>query len=433
MAASHLVFWLFTFCIPQLSQAGETANLTSEWGGHIRAIGTLSYPDDQSIYQFTDTGTFCDRQTELRLKHQFFAEPHWSFETHYELVDLRGDTMKNNNRLRKRLPTAVADQWMGGEPISDDRRLMNLTRTISDGDDYVVYHRLDRFNLTYASDWGTIRMGRQALTWGNGMLFNPMDIFNPFAPTTVQRDYKVGEDMLHFQRSTNDREGQLLYLPRRDAETGDVENNQSSFAGKCHIPIGTMEVDTAAALHFSDVVLGIGASGYWGGAAWRSDIIYTRLDDDSIHNGYWQWVANMDYAWQWGEKNVYGLLEFYYNGLGRDRDYVRALSDPAILQRFERGELFTLGRTYLAGKLQLELHPLLVTHITTICNTADPSGIFQPLLMWDVAPNFQLIMGANFNWGGDDTEFGGFDTAVGTSTVKVVSTDSRYLWLTYFF
>lgn len=432
-ATGFLFLWLVIFSTAPMSQAVASSDISSEWGGHIRAIGTLTYHDDQSIYQFTETGTFIDRQAELRLNHQLFMGMQWSLETQYEMVGQKGDTLKNNNRLRTLLPASTANRLIGGDTISDDHRLMNLTRPLKEDDDHTVYHRLDRFNLTYSSNRGTLRIGRQALTWGNGLLFNPMDIFNPFAPTTVQRDYKVGEDMLHTQLPVGNGEIQMLYLPRRDPETGDVADDTSSLAGKGHFPLGTMEFDLMAARHFNDIILGVGASGYLGGAAWRWDMTYTQLDDARSHHDYWQVVMNIDYAWQWGGKNMYGLFEFYHNGLGENRDYGRALSDPTISQQITRGERFTLGQTYLAGQLQLEIHPLLLTNVTTIVNIADPSAIFQPQFMWDVATNFQLILGASLNWGGNDTEFGGFDLDTDTTTIKVTPSNSRYLWLTYFF
>ena len=34
------------------------------------------------------------------------------------------------------------------------------------------------------------------MSWGNGLVFQPMDLFNPFTPTAVDRDYKPGNDLL---------------------------------------------------------------------------------------------------------------------------------------------------------------------------------------------------------------------------------------------
>ena len=62
--------------------------------------------------------------------------------------------------------------------------------------DQTLYHRLDRLSVTFQPYWGTLQIGRQALTWGNGFLFNPMDLFNPFSPTQIDREYKPGDDMV---------------------------------------------------------------------------------------------------------------------------------------------------------------------------------------------------------------------------------------------
>jgi len=37
------------------------------------------------------------------------------------------------------------------------------------------------------------------LSWGNGLVFSPMDIVNPFDPTAVDTEYKAGDDMLYGQ------------------------------------------------------------------------------------------------------------------------------------------------------------------------------------------------------------------------------------------
>jgi hypothetical protein len=119
-----------------------------------------------------------------------------------------------------------------------------------------------------------------------------------------------------------------------------------------------------------------------GDAAWRLDG-WTFLDDN---DDYLSLVANLDYSWVWFGKNFYGFVEYYFNGLGKD-DYQDAVLDPAITERVARGELFTLGRNYLSGHIQLELHPLFKVFVTSINNVEDPSGILQPYAAWDITQN----------------------------------------------
>ncbi|MDZ7833458.1 MAG: hypothetical protein U5L07_17065 [Desulfobacterales bacterium] len=308
---------------------------------------------------------------------------------------------------------------------------MDLTHVITAHTDYHIYHRLDRITVTARWDWGSLRVGRQALTWGNGFLFNSMDLFNPFSPTDVERDYKVGDDMATIQTYTGATgEIQALYVPRRDPKTGNVEWEESSAAAKYHTYVGRLEMDVMAGVHYEDIVAGIGWIGYIGSAAWRLDATYTWIDDESEESGFASIAANLDYSWVWWGKNMYGWIECFYTGLGT-REYENVWYDRDLIDRIERGERFTVGRVYFDAHLQVELHPLLDGHITVITNPRDPSGVFQPRLSWDPAQNLQITAGANVYYGGSDTEFGGFDLPV--NSFQEAPADNIYLWMSFFY
>jgi hypothetical protein len=413
---------------------GENAGgVSTQWGGYVRAIGTATDIGDQSIYQFAETGVYDDGQAEMRLKNETFFGSQWSLQTHYEAVIAGGDTQRNDSELRSLFGGQSISAYIPSAAISDQRRFFDLTHTFVDNDDVVAYHRLDRLNLTYTPSWGSLRIGRQALTWGNGMVFNPMDLFNPFAPAAVVRDYKVGDDMILGQVYLGRYDGQLLCVPRRDPVSGALSDSQSSYAGKLHLSLDDLEGDIMAARHYDDDVVGLGATGTLGGAAWRINAVYTSVSKSYNQSDFFQVVANMDYAWLWGGKNVYGLLEFFYNGLGTVDDYDQELQSAYVSDRLSRGDLFTLGRYYLAGLLQIELHPLVHNDWTAIVNLEDPSGLLQPQLLWDVTTNLQLILGVQWYWGADGSEYGGFDTSVAGETFNVAPFDQVYLWLTYSF
>ena len=283
-------------------------------------------------------------------------------------------------------------------------RLMDLTHTIKEEDSWFLLQRLDRLYLALNQPWGSVRIGRQAVTWGNGFVFNPMDLFNPFPPTAIDRDYKTGDDMINAQILLPQiGNAQLLYVARRNPDTDEIESDQASVAGKLHFAAATTEFDLMGSKHFDDYVVGIGSAGYLGDAAWRLDGTWTFLDDGV---DYLSLVANMDYSWVWFEKNFYGFLEYYFNGLGKD-NYPDALLDPDITERLARGELFVLGRNYVSGHIQIELHPLFQVFFTAINNIEDPSGILQPYATWDIAQNLQLTGGLSVSYGAKGTEFGG--------------------------
>ncbi len=406
--------------------------IDTEWGGLFKFRNRVSFIDEDSIFKEVDTGTFYDANADARLMNRSIFSPKIYFETHYEVVFLAGDTLEKGNELKNAYPEIFGEEnLLLVQTLDDDRRLMSLTRILKEEDDYILYHRLDRLNLTLQPEWGLVRIGRQAVTWGNGLLFNPMDLINPFSPTDIERDYKIGDDMVFMQVTSQERgDFQWLYLVRRDPDDNETKWDVASLAGKLHFSVGTTEFDVMGGHHYEDEVIGIGSVGYLSEAAWRFDAVYTFLNPKSDNNDYLSLVANMDYSWTWWNKNFYGFIEFYYNGLGKD-DPSEAFSDSDILERLDRGELFTLGKTYLGAFIQIELHPLVNLFLTSINNVADPSGLLQPRAVWDITQDLQLTLGGNVAYGVGQTEFGGF--AINGTDFVTCPTDSVYMFLSCYF
>ena len=404
--------------------------LSPEWGGYLRLQAGFSRPDDRSIYQWVGTGTYIDGSGEFRLKNQLFFGDWGRFETQYEAVLLGGDTWKKGWELRD---LAAGDGLLVPiiRPLSDDRRLMDLTDVIAEGPDGVFYQRLDRLFLTVDRPWGSVRIGRQAVTWGNGMVFNPMDLFNPFAPTDVVRDYKVGEDMVLLTLPVGENgDLQAIGVPRRNPVSGTVEWDESAAGAKLRLSSGTTEWMLLAAKNYENTVAGAGAVGYLGSAAWRFDATWTMLPSESPSGGYLSAVANVDVSWTGWDKNFYGFMELYYNGLG-ETDYSEVLEDPDLAAALVRGEVFTLGRLYLTPSIGVELHPLFNVYVTLINNLRDPSGIIQPRCVWSITEDMDAMAGLTLYWGGSGTEYGGFP--IPGADVSVVPSDSAYIWLTWYY
>ena len=406
------------------------------WGGRLKSIGSATFARDDTIFEPVGNGTYWNLDTDLRINNDTFLGDWGHLETHYGAMLTGGKAREKQQDLRAIFPNFEGSTLFFGAPLNDDARFMDLTHTIKEDDSYILAQRLDRLNFTFKPSWGSVRIGRQALTWGNGLIFNPMDLFNPFPPADVQRDYKVGDDMALAQVILPySAEFQLLYVVRRDPETNNVEADQNSLAGRFHFAAGTTEFDMMATRHYDDYVVGLGSSGIWGGAAWRIDTTATFLNDGKGKNtkNYLSGVANMDYSWIWWEKNFYGLLEYYYNGLG-ESDYPGALSNPDIAKRLTRGELFVLGKHYLSAEIQMELHPLFTIFFTGINNIQDPSGILQPRAVWNITQDLEMKIGANIFYGdnGDPgSEFGGF--IIPQTGIHSRSPNSAYLWFNYYF
>ncbi|MEA2013931.1 MAG: hypothetical protein U9N38_01270 [Thermodesulfobacteriota bacterium] len=400
------------------------------WGGYIKCRGVISWPDNDSYYSLAGTGTYYDGSVDGRLKSRYWFGSSVYLDIHHEIILSGGDTRRKQKELEKIFAGTAMENFLSGE-VTDDRRLIDFTKTLKDSDNYTLYHCLDRLSLTLQQRQWVFRVGRQAVTWGNGFLFNPMDLFNPFAHTDIEREYKIGDDMAHAQISFGESgDAQFLYVPRRDPSTGKIEGSQDSLAGKVHFSKGTTEFDIMAAKHFQEQVVGVGCLGYLGDAAWRLDATWIFPDEQSDESKFISLVANMDYSWVWWNKNFYGFAEVFYNGLGND-NCSESVMDTDIMERLNRGEIFTLGRYYMGWHVRMEAHPLVNIFFTVIDNMDDSSGILQPRITWDITQSLQITCGGNIFCGGRDTEYGGFKIPPSDTLIK--TPDSAYIWLAWYF
>jgi hypothetical protein len=405
-------------CVMALASAPVAAD-DGKFGGHVKYQYThTDYRADDLIAVFGDDPAR-DHGLDLRLKAENRRGP-WDFAAHYELLAVNGDTLDARRGVAAAgIPFTGA---VSGLP-DDRRRLFDLTHVITDRDRRAAVHRLDRFSVSHGSARQTLRFGRQAVSWGNGLVFQPLDFVNPFSPIAIDKDYKTGDDMLYGQWLVGEKDDlQAILLPRRDPDTHHVESDQSTYAIKFRARLAGVDVDLLAARHFSENLAGIGVVKSVGGAVWRLDASFTDLENGDYATSL---VTNMDYSWIWGGKNVYGYIEYFRNGVG-ETDRANYVTPGAELSaRIARGELFTLARDYATLGLQVELTPLFNLHTNLIANLNDGSIYLQLRGVYDWQQDVQLMAGVNFPSGDRGTEYGGVPVA--GSSVFVSTGKSVYL------
>lgn len=287
---------------------------------------------------------------------------------------------------------------------TDTNRLLDLTDEIHEGNQYTLAHRIDRLYFTYTSEQTVFRAGRQAISWGNGLVYNPMDFFNPFDPTAIDPEYKSGDDMVYGQHLLDNGDDlQVVRVERRDAQNNH-NDEVSSSAIKYHVFLNDYEIDFLMASHFDDRVLGVGGVANVGGSVWRSDIVSTEINREHQMSV----VLNASYSWIALGKNMSGYLEVFRNGFGIDNgDYsiTNLLQNPQLVNRLNRGELFTLGKHYLTGSATIELTPLWLFTTSLFANLDDDSHLLQVVSQHDLKQNLQLLIAANIPSGDTESEF----------------------------
>jgi len=394
-----IIFIILSFC---LLCGGSAVSADDSLGGHVKyQFSGQSYPANSAFRDLLGASSI-DHALETRLK-LAVNRSRWDFRADYQFIAIRADTLS----LANQLPDAAMP---ANTVISDDRRWWNLTYTFGDDDRTEIVHRLDRLSVGYSSERTVWRFGRQAVSWGNGMMFTPMDVFNPFDPAAVDKEYKTGDDMLYGQYLFgNGDDLQGVAVVRRDPRSGEVEMDQSSLAFKYHGLLGTHEIDLLAARHFGDRILGLGGNVGLGGAVWRGDLTWTRTDLQEVLSA----VTSLSYSWNWGGKNISGVLEYYYNGFGQaDSTYSlpQLAENPDLLARLRRGELYTLARNYLGVSATVEVTPLLHLVPGLFLNLDDPSALVQVVAQIDLRQNLMALCALNLPVGPDGSEYGGIET-----------------------
>jgi hypothetical protein len=419
----------------QASRAGLAAALIAlaplaaadglELGGHFK------YQYGVTDYRATDIGALVgddparDHSLDARLKAEWRGRG-FDFAAHYELLALAGDSVATRRAL------AGMGLVAGGSAtgLPDDRqRLLDLSDDFVHEERAVAVHRLDRLALGYTAGSASLRFGRQAVSWGNGLAFQVLDFVNPFSPLAIDKDYKTGEDLLYGQwQWTGLGDAQLMWLPRRDRVTRELDHEQASQAVKLHARAAGFDLDVLAARHYDQSLLGFGIVRSVGGAVWRFDALYTDL---AARRAVWSLLTNLDYSWVLAGKNMYGFAEYFRNGFGaaRESDYLAA--EAELTARLARGELYTLARDYAALGLQVELSPLVNVFANLLQNLDDGSRYVQLRGVYDWRQDTQLMAGVNLPGGERGSEFGGVPT--GLAGTYLAPGRSVYLRAAYYF
>ena len=330
--------------------------------------------------------------------------------------------------------------WVGGDsfafgqsrllqqqPDSDAHRLFDLTWRVDQGGRHEVLHRFDRLAVTAQHGRFRATVGRQAVSWGSGIVFQPMDLFSPFAPSTVDRDYKAGDDLLLLERGfRSGGEAQMLVIARRDE--GSVARDASSAALKMHAFAGEKEWEVLIAEHYDEPVAGFGVRMPIGGAVLRTDLVAARADGRWRYSG----ILNIDYSLPIRERMLYVFGEYFHNGFGvRSLRNLEALPER-LSARLQRGEVFNLQRHYAAFGVTYQWHPLLLHSATVIGNLHDGSVLALSQLRYEPGDRQRLEGGFVAPLGNSGDEFGGVPLS---SSLPFTAGGGRRLYLrwAYFF
>ena len=278
-------------------------------------------------------------------------------------------------------------------PVTDSGslyRYTSLSWDIEDTEDFLWVHEFDRLAAT-VSLWNLdFTFGRQAITWGTGRFWQPTDLFSPFGPLQVDREFKAGNDAARLVLSLGDfTETEFVWAFGRDGDP-----DRSAGVGKFKTLFKNYDISVLGGWLQTDVMGGGDFAGDLGGTGIgiHGEILFNHVKDRS---DYLDLLVGMDYRFP--GKGPYLLGEYYYYGAGatNQEGLNRVLLDNRILSR---GTL-VLGRHNLGLGASYEILPILTGMFNVLVNLTDPSAILNPVLEYSVADNAVATAGCTIPLG----------------------------------
>jgi hypothetical protein len=264
----------------------------------------------------------------------------------------------------------------------------------------------DAFDWAYASIIHgpvTITAGRQPVTFGRGKIWSPMDVIAPFSLTDVDTEYKSGVDAVRMDVTPAENTN-LSFVATAGKWDNVLSARGSSFAVRATQGWSTAgsggitggEIGFLGGLVRSDKVVGVDGLVNAGKADMYGEATLTLPDDESLTPRPPQTrlvvvkgVAGVTFK-PVGKLTV--SPEVLFNGFGATgaSDYLRV----ATSGRMTAGEIYTMGRIYLAETAVWEPYPLLDFSLAALVNLQDPSALFVPALKYNVANSVDISVGA---------------------------------------
>ncbi|NOX41527.1 MAG: hypothetical protein GXP05_13770 [Alphaproteobacteria bacterium] len=315
-------------------------------------------------------------------------------------------------------------------PAAPPATYFNLTQTWQSSTASTITNRIERLNVTYSAPSFVLRAGRQAITWGNGMVFHPADIVAPFAPNAVDTAYKPGADMVYGQYLfDNGADIQAIAVPRANVAQGPIRFDASTYAIRAHVQLGSLETSLMFARDRGDSVASLGFSGALGGASWNAEYVNWTLNGGAVQPS---WVVNISNFSSLFGRNIAYFGEFYHNGFGVDAPAPLSALPASLTKRISTGQVFVAGRNFLALGAQVQVTPDLTISPNAIISFNDHSALAGFSANYTLSDNTNMVLSYTQPIGTVGTEFGGRETAT-SSGIYVAPTRSLSLQLVRFF
>lgn len=278
-------------------------------------------------------------------------------------------------------------------------RIGDLNAAIQDDEKVQILQNLDRANLQFSFGPGDLTLGRQTISFGAARFVSPTDIFQPFAPSTLDQEYRPGVDAIRWQ-------GTLGGLTEYDL--GLVANNEGpgeETIGYARIKTSLRGNDLEAVIIARDGLTTFGAGweralglfGFWAEAAWTSSDY--DFQPAAFEASYYRTSVGLDRALS---GNTLAMIEYHHSSFGTDDP--QQYQNLPLTQGFQSGGIYLVGKDYLIPSINWTATPLLNLSASAFVNLTDTSAFVRASGDYSLTENLYTDFGVYLG-SGDATRY----------------------------
>lgn len=288
-------------------------------------------------------------------------------------------------------------------------RIGDLNAAIQDDEKVQILQNLDRANLQFSFGAGDLTIGRQTISFGAARFVSPTDIFQPFAPSTLDQEYRTGVDAVRWQ-------GTLGGLTEYDL--GLVANNEGpgeETVGYARIKTSLRGNDLEAVVIARDGLTTFGAGweralgsfGFWAEAAYTASkvddvpVFFSLLTaiESEFGGDYFRISAGLDRALS---DNTLAMIEYHHSSFGIDDP--QQYQNLPLTRGFQSGGIYLVGKDYLIPSISWTATPLLNLSASAFVNLTDTSAFVRASGDYSLSENLYTDFGVFFG-AGDATRY----------------------------
>ena len=233
-------------------------------------------------------------------------------------------------------------------PATPPSTMFDMTNTVDIDANSRLTASVERAAVSFTTDYTVLKVGRQALTWGQGLGFNPGDIVAPAAGAS----FKPGVDMIYGQYLFDSgADIQAVYVPRPETAGGQISRDNSSLAIRGFTTVGATDLTLTLAEDRGDLVAALGFSGSLGAFGVKGEIVNWDLASGTADPS---WVVSAMGFGSLGDWGTTYSAELFHNGFGvAPGDAMSA----ELLKKMSTGHVYLANRDYLTLGGSLMISP----------------------------------------------------------------------------